>query len=176
MTTPFAILQQGTRRWLSDEGPWEARLAGVVEAHGLTDLRIYADDRGSKGHLDFLRDLQFLKRRDVDLFTSVCEVGDDETWSDQGDRGTGLFRERFPGQDVSSIIALRAGMLSRALPDTGMRWLKIPRKVLDTISLALVDVPIELDYRTETILRKAHVLADDWKIDSPELVRQLTPD
>jgi hypothetical protein len=26
------------------------------------------------------------------------------------------------------------------------------------------------------ILRKALILADDWKIDSPELVRQLMPD
>ena len=60
--------------------------------------------------------------------------------------------------------------------DTGMRWLKIPRKLLDAVSLDLIDVPIELDYRTETILRKAYVLADDWKIDSPELVRQLMPD
>jgi len=57
-----------------------------------------------------------------------------------------------------------------------MRWLKIPRKLLDAVSLDLIDVPIELDYRTETILRKAYVLADDWKIDSPELVRQLMPD
>ncbi len=38
--------------------------------------------------------------------------------------------------------------------DTGMRWLKIPRKLLDAVSLDLIDVPIELDYRTETILRK----------------------
>jgi len=35
--------------------------------------------------------------------------------------------------------------------------------------------PIDLDYRTETILRKAYVLADDWKIDSPDLIQQLTP-
>ncbi len=151
--------------------------------------------------------------RDADLFTSVCAVGDDETWSDQGNRGTGFFSERFHGQDASSIIALRAEVLSRVLPrtaiherckvpetwlevrgnlgtyrialgwdgaalvtDTGMRWLKIPRKLLDAVSLDLIDVPIELDYRTETILRKAYVLADDWKIDSPELVRQLMPD
>jgi hypothetical protein len=34
---------------------------------------------------------------------------------------------------------------------------------------------MELDYRTESILRKGDVLADDWKIDSPDLIRQLMP-
>jgi hypothetical protein len=32
-----------------------------------------------------------------------------------------------------------------------------------------------VDYRTGMILRKAYVLADDWKIEDPELVRQLMP-
>src|SRR5437773_2558475 len=60
--------------------------------------------------------------------------------------------------------------------DVKLPSMKIPRKLLDAVSLDLIDVPIELDYRTETVLRKAYVLADDWKIDSPELVRQLMPD
>jgi hypothetical protein len=34
---------------------------------------------------------------------------------------------------------------------------------------------MDMDYRTETILRKACVLADDWKIDSPDLIQQLMP-
>jgi hypothetical protein len=55
------------------------------------------------------------------------------------------------------------------------RWLKIQRKILDSVSLDFSAIPIELDYRTETILRKAHVLADDWKIDSPDLIKQLMP-
>jgi hypothetical protein len=42
--------------------------------------------------------------RDVDLFTSVCAVGDDESWSDQGDRGTGLFRPRFEINELSAVI------------------------------------------------------------------------
>lgn|GEM_PF-4058499 len=63
--TAFRILQQGTRRWLSIEGPWESRFASVMDAHGLTDLRISADGRGSKGHLDFLRDLPFLERLSI---------------------------------------------------------------------------------------------------------------
>jgi hypothetical protein len=33
--------------------------------------------------------------------------------------------------------------------------------------------PLDLDHRTETILRKAYVLANDGHIDSPDLVRQL---
>jgi hypothetical protein len=60
--------------------------------------------------------------------------------------------------------------------DTVTRWLKIPQKLLDAVALDLGAVPIDLDPRTEMILRKAHILADDWKIDSPELVRQLMPD
>ena len=60
--------------------------------------------------------------------------------------------------------------------DTITRWLKIPQKLLDAVPIDLSAVPIDLDPRTELILRKAHVLADDWKIDSPDLVRQLMPD
>src|SRR5262249_15207523 len=151
--------------------------------------------------------------RDVDLFTSVCAVGDDETWSDQGERGTGVFSDRFNIHEFSVVTALRSEMISRVLPHTSIadrckladaslevrgqlgtyriqlgwggailitesvtRLLKIPQQVLDAVPLDLSDVPIELDPRTELILRKAHVLADDWKIDSPELVRQLMPD
>jgi hypothetical protein len=152
--------------------------------------------------------------RDVDLFTTVCAVGDDETWSDQGDRGTGVFAaRRLDARDFSVVTTLRSEMLSRVLPhtaiadrcklakgsleirgqlgtyriqlvwggalletDTVTRWLKIPQKLLDAVALDLGAVPIDLDPRTEMILRKAHILADDWKIDSPELVRQLMPD
>ena len=151
--------------------------------------------------------------RDVELFTTVCAVGDDETWSDQGERGTGVFAQRLAVRDFSVVTALRAEMLSRVLPhtpiaarckltkgslevrgqlgtyhiqlgwggallatDTVTRWLKIPQKLLDAVLIDLASVPIDLDPRTELILRKAFILADDWKIDSPELVRQLMPD
>ena len=56
------------------------------------------------------------------------------------------------------------------------RWLNIPRPLLNAVRLDFVEIPIDLDYRSEMILRKAHVLADDWKIDSPELIRQLMPE
>ena len=59
------------------------------------------------------------------------------------------------------------------LTDRGTRHLNIPRKVLEEVTLDLSVFPIELDYRTETVLRKAYVLANDWKIDSPDLIRQL---
>jgi hypothetical protein len=151
--------------------------------------------------------------RDVDLFTSVCAVGDDETWYNQGDRGLGFFSERVELHKVSAIVALRADLLSRVLPhtpiadrckvqktwlevrgqlgtyrialawdgaalvtDTGARWLKIPQTLLQAVRLELAEPPLELDYRTETILRKAHVLAHDWKIESPERIRQLMPE
>jgi hypothetical protein len=150
--------------------------------------------------------------RDVDLFTSVSAVGEDETWADQGDRGTGIFSDDFSIQELSSLIGLRREMLSLVLPHTPIhdrckihknwlevqgqlgtyrielawggaslvteptfRWLKIQRKILDSVSLDFSAIPIDLDYRTETILRKAHVLADDWKIDSPDLIQQLMP-
>jgi hypothetical protein len=149
--------------------------------------------------------------RDVDLFTSVCAVGNDESWSDQGDRGTGVLSERFDIAELSATIELRASILSRLLPHTRIakacrvekswlevkgqlgtyrialawggvmlaadrpRWLNIPRTLLDAVELDLSTIPIDLDYRTEMILRKAHVLADDWKIDSDDFVRQITP-
>jgi len=151
--------------------------------------------------------------RDVDLFTSICAVGDDDSWSDQGDRGTGLFRPRVEIHELSAIIALRAEIISRMLPytsiadrckiekthlevrgqlgtyrillgwaaaalvtDSGLRWLRISRKILDSVPLDLTAVPIEPDYHTQMVLRKAHVLAADWKINSPELVRQFMPE
>lgn len=145
--------------------------------------------------------------RDVDLFTSVCAVGEDETWSDQGDRGVGIFPESF------AAIELRREILVRTLPMTLIadrctlepmalivkgqlgtyrielaagtatieresiqRVLNIPRRLLDAVPLNVDTFPVELDYRTEIILRKAHILADDWKIDSRELVKQLMPE
>jgi hypothetical protein len=61
------------------------------------------------------------------------------------------------------------------LTDSGVRRLTIPRKILDAVTLDFSAIPIDLDYRTESILRKAHVLADDWKIESPDLIQQLMP-
>jgi hypothetical protein len=151
--------------------------------------------------------------RDVDLFTSVCAVGDDETWSDQGDRGFGIFADRFNLLQFSAIVELRSDLLARILPQTTIatrcsiakgalvikgqlgsyrielaggtamidsdsvrRALNIPRKLLDDLALDFNSFPVEMDYRTETILRKAHILANDWEISSPELIRQLTPE
>jgi hypothetical protein len=44
------------------------------------------------------------------------------------------------------------------------------------VPLDLSAIPIDVDPRTEMILRKAFILADDWRIDAPELVRQLMPE
>jgi hypothetical protein len=148
--------------------------------------------------------------RDVDLFTSVSVVGHDETWSDQGDRGTGVLSSRMDLGELSAMVALRIETLSLVLPltsiagqctiektwvvvrgqlgtyrihvpwggvlrlaDSGFRQLNIPQKLLDDVSVNLAAFPIDLDYRTEMILRKAHLLANDWKIDFPDLIRQL---
>ena len=71
-------------------------------------------------------------------------------------------------------ISLAFG-LAALVTDSGMHWLKIPQKLLAAVPLELNDVPIELDYRTEMILRKAYLLADDWKIEDSELIRQFMP-
>ena len=150
--------------------------------------------------------------RDVDLFTSVCAIGEDENWRDEGDRGLGVPGERITMQELSAAVLLRADILARVLPrtriadrcrlesfdlevqgklgryrislalgltalvaDSGLRWLKIPQKLLAAVPLELEDVPVELDYRTEMILRKSYLLADDWKIEDPELIRQFMP-
>ena len=148
--------------------------------------------------------------RDVDLFTSVSAVGPDETWSDQGDRGTGVVPSRGARDEFAGVLALRVEMLSRVLPltriaaqckidktwlvvqgqlgsyriqiawdsvvrvaDSGFRQLKIPPELLEGVSVDFAAFPIDLDHRAQTILRKAHLLADDWKINSPDLIRQL---
>ena len=148
--------------------------------------------------------------RDVDLFTSVSAVGQDESWSDQGDRGVGVVASRTDVNELSAMLALRIEIVSRVLPltpiaehckiektwlvvrgqlgtyridmllggvlrmiDSGVRQLKIPQKLLDGVSVDFSAFPIDLDHRTEMILRKAYVLANDWKIDSPDLIRQL---
>ncbi len=150
--------------------------------------------------------------RDLDLFTAVAAVGSDETWTDQGDRGVGVFTEEFNVQALLGIIGLRRETLALVLPhtpirdrctvhtaalrvqgqlgtyriefawgsaalvtDSGFRRLAIPRKVRDAVALDFRAIPMDLDYRTETILRQAYVLADDWKIDSPDLIKQLMP-
>jgi Domain of unknown function (DUF4132) len=148
--------------------------------------------------------------RDVDLFASVSAVGQDESWSDQGDRGIGVVASRTDINELSAMLALRIEILSRVLPltpiaehckieknwlvvrgqlgiyrietlwggvvrvtDSGVRQLKIPQKLLADVSVDFSAFPIDLDHRTEMVLRKAYVLANDWKIDSPDVIRQL---
>ena len=148
--------------------------------------------------------------RDVDLFTSVCAVGMDETWHDSGDRGMGIFTNERNIDELKALIALRLDVLSRVLPltpvadrcridknylevqgqlgtyrvviawggvsrvtDKGQRFLNIPRKLLEDVRFDPSAFPIEIDHRTEVILRRAYLLADDGRIDSPELIEQL---
>ena len=149
--------------------------------------------------------------RDVDLFTTVCAVGEDRTWSDQGERGTGVLGSGLDVDELTAIVALRADLLLRVLPltpiasqcridkgwlevrgelgtyridvlwggvvrvtDSGsIKRLAIPQKVLEAVSLDFSAFPIDLDFRTETILRQAYVLANDGQIDSPDFVGQL---
>jgi hypothetical protein len=69
MTTHFKVLQQGDRRWLSVEVPWESRLADIMLARGLSDLRVFADGRADAARIDFLREIPFLET------LGLCIVG-----------------------------------------------------------------------------------------------------
>lgn len=197
---------------LRDSALAEQSGAGINLFIGSDQVRFYRDRR--EVAVDEVPAIVYSEvMRDVDLFTSVCAIGEDETWRDQGDRGTGIFSRRFEIHEMSAVVALRAEILSRVLPhtpiadrckierthlevrgqlgtyrillgwaaaalvtDSGIRWLRIPQKILDSVQLDLAALPIELDYRTEVVLRKAYVLANDWKIDSPDLVRQFMPE
>lgn len=147
--------------------------------------------------------------RDVDLFTSVSAVGEDETWSDQGERGAGVVASEELSE-ISGVFALRAEMVSRILPLTpiadrckveqgwlhvqgnlgryriliswgavlrmkekGGDHLNIPQGFLNEVKIDLAAFPVDLDHRTEMILRKAYLLANDWEITSEELIKQL---
>jgi Domain of unknown function (DUF4132) len=148
--------------------------------------------------------------RDVDLFTSICAVGSDETWSDQGDQGTALPAAIRNPEELSNLFALRVEMLARVLPlmaiapqckiesvwmivqgklgtyrilipwgtvsrmtDHAALPITIPQELLEAAPIDFSALPIDIDYRTEMILRKAHVLANDWNIQSPDLIQQL---
>ena len=196
---------------LRDSALGEESGAGINLFVGSDQVRFYREQREIA--LDEVPALVYSEiMRDVDLFTSVCAVGEDETWADQGDRGIGIVAREFDVNEITAMIALRTDILSRVLPHTRIadrckvvkawlevrgqlgtyqvylawgdaalitekhkRRLKIPQKILSEVELDLKDLPIDLDYRTEQALRKAYVLADDWRITSPELVRQLMP-
>ena len=196
---------------LRDSALAEESAAGINMFIGSDQVRFYREEREIS--IEEVPALVYSEiMRDIDLFTSVCAVGDDETWTDQGDRGIGVLTKHFDVAEITAITSLRADILSRVLPhtrianqcrvvksylevrgqlgtyqiqlgwcgaalitDTLPRWLKIPQKVLSEVQLDITELPIELDYRTELALKKAYVLADDWKIKSPELVQQLMP-
>jgi hypothetical protein len=205
----YVDLPSDRKSSLRDSALGEESAAGINMFIGSDQVRFYREQR--EIGVDEVPALVYSEiMRDIDLFTSVCAVGDDDTWTDQGDRGIGVITKQFDINEITAITSLRTDMLSRVLPHTRIvdkcrivkswlevrgqlgtyqiqlgwggaaliteklpRWLKIPQKILSEVQLDLTDLPIELDYRTELVLRKAYVLADDWKINSPELVQQL---
>ncbi len=87
------------------------------------------------------------------------------------------IKKAFGGARANRDLLHYARLAAAALQtDSGMRWPKLPQKFLDAVTLDSTETLIELDYRTELVLRKAYVLADDWRIESPELVRQFDAD
>jgi hypothetical protein len=200
-------------RSLLDSALGEESGTGINLFVGSDQIRFYRDQREIA--IDEVPALVYSEvMRDADLFTSVCAVGADETWSDQGERGTGVLLESFDANTITSIVSLRIEMISRILPLTrfasqctlknyfievqgrlgtyrvqagwgssaaridgqSLRWLKIPRRILESVDLGFDMLPIELDHRSEYALRTACLLAEDWKITDPALVAQLAPE
>ncbi|HEX4641917.1 MAG TPA: DUF4132 domain-containing protein [Candidatus Acidoferrales bacterium] len=143
----------------------------VVSAVGADESRADQGDRGVgilSDRLDVreLSGIIGLRRETLALVLPHTPIQDrctiHNTWLQvQGRLGT--YRIEFAWGGASFVT------------ETGIRRLAIPRKVLDAVSLDYSAIPMDMDYRTETILRKACVLADDWKIDSPDLIQQLMP-
>jgi hypothetical protein len=207
----YVDLPSDRDRSLLESGLGEASEAGINLFVGSDQVRFYRDRH--EADIEEIPAIVYSEvMRDIDLFTSVCAVGDDETWTDQGERSIGVFQERFDLRELTAITELRVEMLSRVLPFTklgdrcqvlkdrleirgqlgtyhihlgwggamlltnsGNCWLRIPQRLLDTVNIDLSEVPLDMDYRTEMALRKASVLAEDWKIDDPELIKQLMP-
>jgi hypothetical protein len=89
--------------------------SGINLFVGSDQVRFYRESREIA--IDEVPALVYLEiMRDVDLFTSVCTVGDDETWSGQGDRGTGIILERsnVGGAHRGGVAANRFDLASAA--------------------------------------------------------------
>ena len=194
---------------LSDSGFAEETAMGINLFVASDQVRFYRDAKEIS--LDEVPAVVYSEvMRDVDLFTSVCSIGDDETWQDQGDLAQETLPAKLDLDQLAADIAKRADMLSRVLAGTAIAdrctifenclevrgqlgsyrilfwsgaisrtgdevpaWINIPTRELAAVSLDDENWPVELDHRTESILRKAVYLAEDWKITSPEVIKQL---
>src|ERR1700682_431398 len=58
----YKIAQQGTRKFLVLTGPWTSKIASIMRAEGLTDLRLSHYTNWRDTRIDFLSDLPFLER------------------------------------------------------------------------------------------------------------------
>ena len=54
--------------------------------------------------------------RDVDLFVSVCSVGNDPTWADSGENRAHEYWRQWSFGDLSATAATRRDILERLLP------------------------------------------------------------
>jgi len=60
--------------------------------------------------------------RDVDLFVSVCSIGTDPTWTDQGERpGYQTYWREFAFGDLSASAKTRRAVLESVLPKLKIR-------------------------------------------------------
>ena len=103
----YVDLPSDRNRALRDSALAEESGTGISLFIGSDQVRFYREQRETA--VDEVPALVYSEiMRDVDLFTSVCAVGDDETWSDQGDRGVGVLVKDFDLVEFTAIIALRA--------------------------------------------------------------------
>ena len=205
----YVDLPSDRKQGLHDSALNDQSGTGINLFVGSDQVRFYRD--GREIGVDEVPALVFSEiMRDVDLFATVAAVGPDETWEDQGERGTGISSTDL--NQYSEVVAMRQELLRTALPHTSIaqrctisrhalevqgqlgryrimlgwgaaalctdnehRWLKIPPSLLRQVKLDLAALPVDLDHRLETMLRTACLLADDWEIRDPELVRQLMP-
>ena len=136
---------------LRDSGLGELSGTGINLFVGSDQVRFYRDRR--EVAVDEVPAVLYSEvMRDVDLFTSVCAIGEDETWSDQGEPGPGVFSRGFDIHEISAAIVLRAEILARVLPHTSVA----DRCTVEKTYLEVRGAPRDLSHSSRMGRRHAH--------------------
>ncbi len=101
--------------WIDHTDSEEA--ASGVSLHVATDQVRFTRPDGTQLALADVPPLVFSEvMRDVDLFVSVCSVGNDPTWTDSGETGSREYWERVSFGELGASAATRREILERLLP------------------------------------------------------------
>lgn len=106
------------------EGPWDSENWGDsgVFNHVITDQVRFRDNDGDDVPLDVIPVRVFSEvMRDVDLFVGVTSIGNDPTWSDQGDQRYRTYWEHYAFGELSEQASVRKEVLERLLPKLAIR-------------------------------------------------------